>query len=137
MSKTDGFLRFFLVGCAPLFCDFGAQICPDDLFCYIWPFARLSRCFFLDVPKALSQVTKGKAVPMCPEMVLEGFQRGLKPTFWFQRGFRGLRNVCMIRLNHMAARNWMKSIEASSDGFKAISEGSETLPLKEDSKMFV
>ena len=48
-----------------------------------------------------------KAIPGRPMMVSEGFQRGLKPSLFFLKESSEM--VVWFVLNHMAARNWMKS----------------------------
>ena len=78
------------------------EIGPDDLFCYM----RLRH------PEASSDGFRG---------VSEGFQRGLKPSLFLKEGSEMC--VCFV-LNHMAARNWMKSVPttcfATYGFFKAI-----------------
>ena len=136
-SKTEGFLRFFNVRSNPLresgcrvsktegFLRFWcARICPHDLFCYI---------------RALQTLSRG---------VSRWFQRGLKLTFFFKKR---LRNGSMIRFESYGGskldeigpdelfcyiRPLQGHPEASSDGFRGVSEGSETIPFfKKKSKM--
>ena len=82
--------------------------------------------------------TAPQAIPRRPVMVSKGFQRGLKLSLCFKRR---LRNGCMIRFKSYGGSNldeigpddllcYIRPLqgypEASSDGFRGVSQGSET-----------
>ena len=144
-SKTDGFMRFFHVRSKPLresgrrvsktegFLRFWcARICPNDLFCYIRPSPRLSR----GAPRWFQTSLRPVWNPLDGfRMVSEGSEthlflkkkigNGRMISFESYGGLKlpeiGPDNLfCYIRL-------LQGHPEASSDGIRGVSEGSETV----------